>query len=59
MEQVAAGLLALGLQPGDRLGLWGPNTYEWILFQFASAKAGIVQVSLVGLRFASRERAGL
>uniref|UniRef100_A0A3Q2XV66 Medium-chain acyl-CoA ligase ACSF2, mitochondrial n=2 Tax=Hippocampus comes TaxID=109280 RepID=A0A3Q2XV66_HIPCM len=46
VEQVAAGLLALGLQPGDRLGLWGPNTYEWILFQFASAKAGIVQVSL-------------
>ncbi|XP_037113064.1 medium-chain acyl-CoA ligase ACSF2, mitochondrial-like isoform X3 [Syngnathus acus] len=46
VDQVAAGLLALGLQPGDRLGLWGPNTYEWILFQYASAKAGIIQVSL-------------
>ncbi|XP_049601035.1 medium-chain acyl-CoA ligase ACSF2, mitochondrial-like isoform X1 [Syngnathus scovelli] len=46
VDQVAAGLLALGLHPGDRLGLWGPNTYEWILFQYASAKAGIIQVSL-------------
>ncbi|XP_077384522.1 medium-chain acyl-CoA ligase ACSF2, mitochondrial-like isoform X2 [Festucalex cinctus] len=46
VDQVAAGLLALGLQRGDRLGLWGPNTYEWILFQYASAKAGIIQVSL-------------
>ncbi|KAM8845539.1 medium-chain acyl-CoA ligase ACSF2, mitochondrial-like isoform 1-T2 [Spinachia spinachia] len=46
VDQVAAGLLALGLQRGDRLGVWGPNTYEWILFQFASAKAGIILVSL-------------
>ncbi|XP_037332631.2 medium-chain acyl-CoA ligase ACSF2, mitochondrial-like [Pungitius pungitius] len=46
VDMAAAGLLALGLQRGDRLGVWGPNTYEWILFQFASAKAGIIQVSL-------------
>nr|XP_057905655.1 medium-chain acyl-CoA ligase ACSF2, mitochondrial-like [Doryrhamphus excisus] len=46
VNKVAAGLLALGLQRGDRLGIWGPNTYEWVLFQFASAKAGIIQVSL-------------
>ncbi|KAL6103024.1 acsf2 [Pungitius sinensis] len=46
VDKAAAGLLALGLQRGDRLGVWGPNTYEWILFQFASAKAGIIQVSL-------------
>lgn len=43
---MAAGLLALGLTRGDRLGIWGPNMYEWILFQFASAKAGIILVSL-------------
>lgn len=42
---MAAGLLALGLKRGDRLGVWGPNTYEWILFQFGSAKAGIILVS--------------
>lgn len=46
VDQAAAGLLAIGLQKGDRLGMWGPNTYEWILFQFATAKAGIILVSL-------------
>lgn len=45
VDKAAAGLLALGLKTGDRLGVWGPNTYEWILFQFASAKAGIILVS--------------
>lgn len=45
VDSVAAGLLALGLKRGERLGVWGPNTYEWILFQFASAKAGIILVS--------------
>ncbi|GAA6218211.1 medium-chain acyl-CoA ligase ACSF2, mitochondrial-like [Lates japonicus] len=46
VDKAAAGLLALGLRRGDRLGVWGPNKYEWILFQFASAKAGIILVSL-------------
>ncbi|CAG5903334.1 unnamed protein product [Menidia menidia] len=46
VDQAAAGLLALGLRRGDRLGIWGPNTYEWILFQFATAKAGIIMVSV-------------
>uniref|UniRef100_A0A8C9YJJ9 Medium-chain acyl-CoA ligase ACSF2, mitochondrial n=1 Tax=Sander lucioperca TaxID=283035 RepID=A0A8C9YJJ9_SANLU len=46
VDKAAAGLLALGLKRGDRLGVWGPNMYEWILFQFASAKAGIILVSL-------------
>lgn len=45
VDKAAAGLLALGLKRGDRLGVWGPNTYQWILFQFASAKAGIILVS--------------
>lgn len=46
VDQAAAGLLALGLKRGDRLGVWAPNIYEWILFQFATAKAGIILVSL-------------
>ncbi|XP_068192292.1 medium-chain acyl-CoA ligase ACSF2, mitochondrial-like isoform X2 [Antennarius striatus] len=46
VDKVAAGLLALGLKPGDRLGVWGPNTYEWILFQYATAKAGIIMVAV-------------
>ncbi|XP_068605772.1 medium-chain acyl-CoA ligase ACSF2, mitochondrial-like [Brachionichthys hirsutus] len=46
VDKVAAGLLALGLKPGDRLGVWGPSTYGWILFQYATAKAGIILVNL-------------
>ncbi|XP_063077684.1 medium-chain acyl-CoA ligase ACSF2, mitochondrial [Engraulis encrasicolus] len=46
VDQAAAGLLALGLKRGDRLGMWGPNIYEWILMQFATAKAGIILVSV-------------
>uniref|UniRef100_A0AAQ5ZLG0 Medium-chain acyl-CoA ligase ACSF2, mitochondrial n=1 Tax=Amphiprion ocellaris TaxID=80972 RepID=A0AAQ5ZLG0_AMPOC len=46
VDRAAAGLLALGLKKGDRLGMWGPNTYEWVLFQFATAKAGIILVSV-------------
>ncbi|KAF7667670.1 hypothetical protein LDENG_00054080, partial [Lucifuga dentata] len=46
VDKMAAGLLALGLKRGDQLGVWGPNTYEWILFQFATAKTGIILVSL-------------
>lgn len=53
VDQAAAGLLALGLQKGDRLGMWGPNTYEWILFQFATARAGIILVSPSCFVFAS------
>ncbi|XDV44436.1 hypothetical protein PO909_012719 [Leuciscus waleckii] len=46
VEQTAAGLLAVGLKRGDRLGMWGPNIYEWVLMQFATAKAGIILVSV-------------
>ncbi|XP_077184050.1 medium-chain acyl-CoA ligase ACSF2, mitochondrial isoform X2 [Paroedura picta] len=46
VEQAAMGLLALGLKKGDRLGMWGPNTYEWTLMQFATAQAGIILVSV-------------
>lgn len=45
VDVVAAGLLAIGLTKGDRLCLWGPNSYEWVLMQFATAKAGIILVS--------------
>ncbi|XP_033826315.1 medium-chain acyl-CoA ligase ACSF2, mitochondrial-like [Periophthalmus magnuspinnatus] len=46
VDRLAAGLLALGLKPGDRVGVWGPNSYEWILSQFGTAKAGMILVSL-------------
>ncbi|XP_063149296.1 medium-chain acyl-CoA ligase ACSF2, mitochondrial [Candoia aspera] len=46
VEQAASGLLALGLRKGDRLGIWSPNNYEWVLMQFATAQAGIILVSV-------------
>ena len=40
VDAFAAGLLALGLEPGDRVGIWSPNNAEWVVTQFATAKAG-------------------
>ena len=45
-EAFAAGLLALGLQRGDRLGIWSLNNAEWVVVQFATAKAGIILVNV-------------
>jgi len=45
-EAFAAGLLALGLVPGDRIGIWSPNKAEWALTQFAAAKAGLILVTV-------------
>jgi fatty-acyl-CoA synthase len=45
-EAMAAGLLALGLEPGDRLGIWSPNCAEWALTQFAAAKAGLILTTI-------------
>jgi fatty-acyl-CoA synthase len=46
VEQVARGLVAIGLRPGDRLGIWAPNCAEWLLVQYASAKAGVILVNV-------------
>ncbi len=46
VERLAAGLLALGLVPGERVGIWAPNCAEWTLTQFATAKAGLIQVNI-------------
>src|SRR5271168_2854359 len=46
VEAFAAGLVALGLQPGDRVGIWSPNNAEWIITQFATAKAGVILVNI-------------
>ena len=46
VDRLAAGLLALGLEPGDRIGIWSPNNAEWVLTQFATAKAGLVLVNI-------------
>lgn len=46
VDAVAAGLLGLGLQQGDRVAIWAPNCAEWVITQFATAKAGLVLVSI-------------
>ena len=46
VDTLAAGFLALGLEPGDRVGIWSPNCAEWVLTQFATAKAGLILVNI-------------
>jgi fatty-acyl-CoA synthase len=46
VDRLAAGLLALGLQPGDRIGLWSANNAAWVLTQYATAKAGLILVNI-------------
>jgi fatty-acyl-CoA synthase len=44
-RQTARGLLSLGLQRGDRVTLWAPNIPEWVVLEFALAKAGAILVT--------------
>jgi fatty-acyl-CoA synthase len=46
VDSFAAGLLALGLKRGDRIGIWSPNNAEWVITQFATAKAGLILVNI-------------
>jgi fatty-acyl-CoA synthase len=45
-KNFAAGLIALGLQPGDRVGMLAPNRAEWLVAQFGTACAGLVLVNI-------------
>lgn len=44
--QLAKALIAVGIQAGDRLGIWSPNRYEWTLLQYATARIGIILVNI-------------
>ncbi len=46
VDSMAAGLIAMGFLPGDRVGIWSPNNAEWVVTQFATAKAGIILVNI-------------
>ena len=46
VNALAAGLVALGLEPGDRIGIWSPNNAEWVTTQFATARAGLILVNI-------------
>ena len=46
VDLLARALIAAGLEPGDRLGVWSPNCAEWVLVQYATAKAGVIMVNI-------------
>lgn len=46
VNTLAKGLLSLGIGKGDRVGIWSPNRYEWVLTQFATAKIGAIMVCI-------------
>ncbi len=46
VDEAARALLALGVQTGDRVGIWAPNCAEWVVIQFATAKIGAILVNI-------------
>ncbi len=46
VDALAAGFLALGLEKGDRVGIWSPNRWEWLVTQFATARIGLILVNI-------------
>jgi fatty-acyl-CoA synthase len=46
VERVARGMIACGLEPGERIGIWAPNCAEWILTMFGAARAGLILVNI-------------
>ncbi|HXB05439.1 MAG TPA: AMP-binding protein [Candidatus Angelobacter sp.] len=45
-EVVARGLMARGVKRGDRVGIWSPNRYEWVIVQYATAAMGAILVNI-------------
>jgi fatty-acyl-CoA synthase len=46
VDNFAAGLIALGLRPGERIGIWSPNNSEWVIAQLATARIGLILVNI-------------
>ena len=46
VEEVSKGLMAYGIKKGDRVGIWAPNRFEWVLVQFATARIGAIMVNI-------------
>ncbi|MEK9884321.1 MAG: AMP-binding protein [Acidimicrobiaceae bacterium] len=46
IDRLARALLASGLAVGDRVALWAPNRYEWVLAQYATARIGVIMVCI-------------
>jgi fatty-acyl-CoA synthase len=46
VDRLACGMLAAGLEKGDRVGVWSPNRFEWVVVQYATAKLGVILVNI-------------
>ena len=46
VDRLARALIAAGYQAGERVGIWAPNRYEWMVVQYATAKAGLILVNI-------------
>jgi fatty-acyl-CoA synthase len=46
VDRVARGLVARGVEKGDRVGIWAPNRFEWVIVQFATARIGAILVTV-------------
>ncbi len=46
VDRIARRLLAMGLQVGDRVGIWAPNCSAWTMLQYATAKVGVILVNI-------------
>ncbi|TGR36046.1 AMP-binding protein, partial [Mesorhizobium sp. M1C.F.Ca.ET.195.01.1.1] len=46
VDALAAGFLALGLRKGDRVGIWSPNRWEWLVTQSATARIGLILANI-------------
>jgi fatty-acyl-CoA synthase len=46
VELAARALIARGVRKGDRVGIWAPNRYEWIVVQLATARVGAILVTI-------------
>ena len=46
VDRVARALIAHGVRKGDRVGIWAPNRHEWVVTQFATARAGAILVTI-------------
>jgi fatty-acyl-CoA synthase len=46
VDRLAKGMLGMGLETGDRMGMWSPNNAEWVYVQFAAAKVGVILVNI-------------
>src|SRR6266566_1056718 len=46
VESAARGMISIGVKRGDRVGVWSPNCAEWLIAQYALAKAGAIMVNV-------------